>query len=149
MKNCAEWEVPIALWVEGDGGEGVDQHLAQCPACREFAGDLRESQLLLHGLAEEPLPVGAVRMPAPRRWRWWVAWPAFAAACAFWMVMVLRPVPEPEAPRTAIWAPPAPVPYAMSRPAPAVVRETKLLRMQTEDEDVVIYWIADGQGDRP
>lgn len=148
MNNCAEWELPIALWVEGDGGDGVDDHLSVCPACRAFAAEMRESQRLLHSLASEPLPVGVVLVPRHRAWRW--IWPAAAAACAL-LVVLLQPLPPEERLTLAVAQASACVPPASARIAPRAkaraTPESNVIRMETEDENVVILWIADTEGD--
>lgn len=150
MKNCSGWEIPIALWVECDGGDGVDEHLASCEACRLFAAELRESQRMLHALAEEPLPTGTIRVPRRRAWVW--MWPVPAAACALWLMLLLRPLPAPLRLNVAVWKPAAPAVVRIARPTASVPRpaprpETNFIRMETEDENVVILWIAEMEGD--
>jgi anti-sigma factor RsiW len=69
--------------------QGMHAHLAVCSECAEKAGQLREMQDLLRGMAEQPMPDDAVeevwertvRSPDVRtrpRWRDW----RFAAAAA-------------------------------------------------------------------
>jgi len=165
--NCPEWEIPIALWVEGDlasGGDDLDaialkRHLVSCQACRSFAEDLRASQSVLHDLAKRE--VSAVlceavraRVNAKLRRPSWINWAALGCAAAgLILAVVLRPLPPADRLEIVAWTPPAPqvaarhvVPPARAKPLPV---EDSFIRMETDDENVVIYWIADEKGDRP
>lgn len=171
--NCSRWERQLALLVEGDLGERearqVEEHLAACPACREFLEELRQSQAALRELGGEE--VDGVALAAVRQrvlaevesrkpaWvfglRWWHAVPVGVAAALMAVVLWLR-VPEVEPPPAmAVWAPPAPE-LVRSAPPPAVRKvpeikpaaptEPLLVKFFTDDPDVVIYWIIDQNG---
>ena len=169
--NCPEWELPIALWVEGDlasGGDDVDaialaRHLVSCQACSSFAEELRTSQHALHCLAEREVsavPLSAVRARVFSKigrplWINWVALGCAAAGLA--VALLFWPLPPPERLTIAAWKPPAPAaafqhfnpPARLQRlPAP-LTAESPFIRLETDDENVVIYWIADEKGDRP
>ncbi len=91
--------------MEATDRQGMQAHLAVCSECAEKAGQLREMQDLLRGMAERPMPDQAmrevwqctVRAPGVRtrhRWRNW----RFAAAAAVvifvtWTAVRLYPVP--------------------------------------------------------
>jgi hypothetical protein len=156
--NCRDAEPLIALYVEGDGAE--PEHLAVCPLCRQFAGELRASQAALKDLREEaidPALLDAVRarvlsrIAAPRRapW-WWLAAPA--AACALVLLAVtLGPVPDiAPPPRAAVRIPAAPeapqIVWAKPRPRAeyaSVPKQALLIKILTDDPNVVIYCIVD------
>ncbi|HWQ54440.1 MAG TPA: zf-HC2 domain-containing protein [Bryobacteraceae bacterium] len=173
--SCARWEERIALAVEGDlparESAGLEAHLAGCPGCREFRAELLESQAVLKELrsGDVAAPVldrirGRVmarvaEQPARAAfpWRWmWV--PVCAAALT---VVLLRPqevpeVPPPPVPVAAIPSAPAPAPIRWPRPAvvrAAAVRHQEraeplpplLVRFETDDPNVVIYWIVEGK----
>ncbi len=91
--------------MEATDRQGMQAHLAVCSECAEKAGQLREIQDTLRGIAEQPMPDDAMRevwqrtVHAPvvrtrRRWRDW----RFAAAAAVvifatFIGMRLYPVP--------------------------------------------------------
>jgi anti-sigma factor RsiW len=57
--NCERFETLIALYIEGDLTEQrarqLEDHLAACPACLNFAMGLKESHGVLKSLAHEPV----------------------------------------------------------------------------------------------
>ena len=75
--------------MEATERQGMQAHLAVCSECAETAGQLRELQDLLRGMAEQPMPDDAVnevwqrtiRAPRSRKQRGWRDW-RFAAAAA-------------------------------------------------------------------
>ena len=91
--------------MEATDRQGVEAHLSVCSECAEKAGQLREMQDLLRGMAEQPMPDDAMHevwqrtlrapgVPTRRRWRDW----RFAAAAAVvifatFIGMRLYPVP--------------------------------------------------------
>ena len=91
--------------MEATERQGMEAHLAVCSECAETAGQLREMQDLLRGMAEQPMPDDAmdevwqrtVRAPRARTPRRRVDW-RFAAAAAVvifisWIGVRLYPVP--------------------------------------------------------
>jgi hypothetical protein len=102
-----------------------------------------------------------------RRFAWpWVGAAAAAAAAVLLLAVAhvaSRPAPPKPAPVVAHVAPPArpavqrppepqppPVAHVRRRPAkpkPAVKAEPLLVRLETSDPNVIIYWIAEGKGD--
>ena len=160
--SCAEWEERIA-----EGARGVEPHLAECARCREFARALAESMALLKAAHEEPIApahYAAVRarvlgelerrrVPVWRRaWVYGLAAAALVLAAGVW----LRPGVQP--PPVAVVRPPAapatepvvqrekrvPVHKRVARVAPT---EPLLIKLETDNPDVVLYWIADKRGD--
>jgi hypothetical protein len=172
--NCSRWERQLALLVEGDLGgreaREVEEHLAVCPACRDFVEELRQSQVALRDLGGEEVDGAALAAVRQRvlaqvesrepAWffglRWWHAVPVGVAAAV--MAVVLWPrVPEVEPPPAlAIWAPPAPEVVRPAPPPSAMKRvpeiesvapaEPLLVEFVTNDPDVVIYWVIDQDG---
>lgn len=62
--TCARFEEQLALYVENDlppvETAEVDEHLADCSACRGFLEEMRASQFLLKDLADEAIPEAAL-----------------------------------------------------------------------------------------
>jgi anti-sigma factor RsiW len=173
--SCAKFECLIALYVESDLAETeerlVEAHLESCPSCQEFAADIRESQTALKELrmdfVEEPAlqEVRAEvlsRLSIPRKT---AAWPNYAVAAMLliglwtgWLWRA-RPAAPPEVqPRAAVITPPPlatvpvlqrPLTRAVRRhrpPAPAFQSEPLLVKIVTDDPQVVIYWLVSQNG---
>jgi hypothetical protein len=168
--NCVDWEERIALHAGGDlapaEAQAVERHVAECAGCQLLLSGLRESLSLARDAHAEPVEAAhfaAVRArvlaelergPA-RRWRWaWVY--AIAAAAAVVLMLVAWPRPEqrlalpmPRAPIAPVVARVAAIPAAPKHrktrePKPA---ETVTVRLETDNPDVVIYWIAESKGE--
>lgn len=168
--NCPDWEERIALHAQGDlspqEAAPAQRHLGECEECREFRDGVRQSLSVLRGAHEEPLPQAHYAMVRARtleqltpirRPRWRLAWiPALAAVGALVVFFLVRPQPI-QPPRAAITPPPAPtmgaapaaapsgpprrmVP-ARRRPGPPPSGAPLLVKLVTDDPDVVIYWI--------
>jgi hypothetical protein len=167
--NCVEWEARVALLAGGDltGAERVDveRHLGGCPGCQALWSDLRESLAVLqaaHADVPEAAHFTAVRSRViaelergARPWRP-LAWISAAAVAALLLVALwpARVVPQP--PRLLASIPPAPVVAKVAPVAPAVHPRARRLvagvaprrapltiKFQTDDPNIVIYWIAD------
>lgn len=154
----------------------VRVHLEACAPCRELARSIGESQAGLKALAGASLDEDALarwrrgllaRIEAePRRrilgWRW--AWAAAAAMALVVLVavtqlprrtpslpLVARAVPPAVSRPSGLPRPPRPLaPVAHRRPrhrrAPAPATEPLLVKLETSDPNVVIYWIVEGKG---
>jgi len=173
--NCVEWEERIALCAGGDlapaEAQAVDCHIAECAGCRELLVGLRESLALVREAHAEPVETAhfaAVRARvlaelehAPAR-RWRFAWLGAMAAAAVVLTMAIWPRPElrlavpmpvaPAAPVVARTVVPPPRPKTVVRPRPAQpVQEAAapptVVKLLTDDPDVVIYWITDTKGE--
>ena len=175
--NCQEWEQRVALHVENDlpaeEARRVEEHLAGCAECRELLEDLRESQAalkengadLVDGALLAAVRSGVLsRIGERRRSIWpWAAAVAMAAALISALLPAPRKVtPEPRAAPIA-QAPMAPasppktepvVARARPRRHPARSRRTEsrgsgplVVKMLTDDPDVVIIWLVDQTGD--
>ena len=174
--NCLDWEERIALYIGGDlppsDNGAVEMHLAECPGCQVFSSGLKRSIELLKE-AHEEVPEAAEaavrarvlsaieRDRVPRMvWRWIV--PLAAAAMVLWSIIAVRPARVPNPPAIAIHRPPAPtavsIPHPVAVRAPvvrtrvvrrrrAVSHERVLVRLVTDNPEVVIYWIAEKRGD--
>jgi hypothetical protein len=175
--NCREWEEKIALYAGGDWESGeLERHLEQCAACREFAAAVKDSLQILREAHGQPLKEGQFaavragvfqRLRRQRRWTWWPAWAGAAAAVALaasslWLGQSRRTMPPaaarpkpaavavaqeavatPVAPKPA---PPRPRQRVRKKPPPPAPQPL-LVKLITDDPDVVIYWIADPKGD--
>lgn len=170
--NCRDWEERVALYAEGDltqaEMQAAERHLAGCTACREFLAELKQSLAALRAAHAEPLEASAFtlvrtrvleqidRAGGPVRWLGWIG--ALAAAAAVLLILLLpRPVPKPiivKAPPLQVAAgPPAPVISPAAKPVSRRKRrsaprpqlrqpEPLVVKLVTDDPDVVIYWIA-------
>ena len=167
----AEIDRQVALLAAGELGVAetseVERHVTECAECRQLLDELRDTRELLSDLgAEEPdvEALAAVResvlaATSPRRWPW-----ISAVAAALVIALAIggqqqwrRPAPvappvaviyPPEVPevRHTPGPPPAPVPepvvVAAAQPA-----ESMVIKMLTDDPDVVIYWLVEGATD--
>jgi anti-sigma factor RsiW len=172
--NCRRFEDLFALHVEGDLPErkrrAVEEHLADCERCREFAAGIESSQRAVKDLADEAadaealyeirervLAMVAAERPAPRpRVSWKIAGAMAAVLAVAAIVWVSRPAPytPPPLPRpvASMPAPPTPEP-APKLPVTRVVRKPRLapkpgpepllVKLETSDPNVVIYWIVE------
>jgi anti-sigma factor RsiW len=149
--SCSQFEKQIALYVEGDLGgrkaRQVEEHLHDCPACRELAEEIADSQAALKGLRAEAVDgvvlerirrrvldeVGGQRPSLRYAWRWKHALAAGLVVVAVAMSVLLRqqsseaPVAlAPELPKREV-VPPAPPP-----PAPPVQAARKTPRRRVD-----------------
>jgi hypothetical protein len=171
--NCGEWEERIALYVGGDlagpAAAEAARHLGECAGCQVFASGLRATLETLREGHREEIPqahYAAVRARVlaelrPRiRWGW--VWGVAAAIGVVAAVGVERQLRVPELPAVALRTPGAPaagyaVPVvAVARPArvhkaaparPSQPGEELVVKIETADPDVVIYWITETKGD--
>lgn len=168
--NCDAFESQIALYVGADLDSQetmrVEEHLATCSDCRELLADLQASQVALRELASDAVDAAmltAIRsrvlsgIGERRNPRWpWVA--AFALAVplvmtpviARWAVAPLPPVPLVVA-RAPVEKPLTPHRRRVvkRRPAPPVWKEEQplVVKMLTDDPNIVIIWLVDQRGD--
>jgi anti-sigma factor RsiW len=173
--SCPAFEPLIALYVAGDatGGEAaqVEEHLPGCAACRELLEDLQTTQSSLMDLRTEPVDpalLAAVRAGVlsriERRRRLVWPWAAALAAAMSLAAILLAPARKPDPPPmpVAVARPPAPAiqpplrDHPVSRPKvrrprprskPEKPAEPLVVKMLTDDPDVVIIWIVDQTGD--
>jgi anti-sigma factor RsiW len=173
--NCRDWEERIALYAGGDlpreEAAETEGHLQVCANCRQSAAALREHAGWMRE-AHEQLPTAADfaamragvlggferRRPFPRGLLWAGG---LAATAAVFLVIWYRPRSEPARPApqvAAVAKPPVmavenlpPRPARRRRPAPIVrpkqTPEPLLVKLTTEDPDVVIYLVVDSKGD--
>ena len=173
--TCAKFEPLIALYVESDLAEReqrlVEAHLKTCAVCREFAADICDSQTALKELRMDFVEESALhevraevlnQLSIPRKT---VAWSKYAIAAmlfvglwAGWLWRT-RPAATPDLqPVAALIAPP---PQAMAPPpqrprtrvvrhrrppAPTFQSEPLVVKMITDDPQVVIYWLVSQNG---
>jgi len=177
--NCEKFELPIALYVEGDLTSveacAVELHLAACESCREFAVEMRASQAALKMLRNEYVDASAfeqvrvnVLAARSRSWRS-VAWPRYAIAAGIVIALLSGWLMRRQADHTVVGvqsvhpilpAPPSqPViqprqPKVLAarvrrrprRQAPRFKSEPLVVKMITDDPQVVIYWLVDQNG---
>ncbi|MBZ5593973.1 MAG: zf-HC2 domain-containing protein [Acidobacteriia bacterium] len=169
--SCAKFEPLIALYVESDLPENetrlVETHLDACDGCRKSAAAMRDSQAVLKVLRtdfveehvfQEVRTEVLSRLSIPRK----IAWPRYAIAAmlliglwAGWLRLT-RPAASLEfQPRAAVNTPPpvAPVQALRQRVRSAHVSrhrafkpEPLVVKMITDDPQVVIYWLVDQNG---
>lgn len=171
--SCAKFEERIALHVEGDLGPKeaavVERHLGQCAACCALAEELRESQAALKTLrhqrvgeeifAELRRSVLVNVRPRTATWKCAAAAAVLVIAAA---ALFLRGPQRPQVGRAILPAAgvqtarsgdvPARPPKRRLQPrlaAPHVHKpdpEPLLVKLVTNDPDVVIYWLVDHNG---
>ena len=174
MTGCKQWKERIALAAGADlddvGRAEMESHVASCPSCAALLKELRSSLDLLREVHEEPIAeshLAAVRarvmvaIDSRRRWLRAAAATLACAAAALAGLAWLRPARVPDPPLLAVAAPPLPqspaTPARRSKsrsgrihpPGAATVRERSsepvVVKLFTEDPNVVIYWIGDTQ----
>ena len=153
----------------------VESHLAGCDACREFAAEMRESQAALKALRTEfvddavLLQVRTEVLSAASHLQRVVAWPRYAIAAGLvlallggWLVRrqtdntrvrvqsvhaslpapPAQPVVRPRQPRVLA----ARVRRRPRQQTPRFKSEPLVVKMITDDPQVVIYWLVDQNG---
>ena len=153
----------------------VESHLAGCDGCRKFAAKMRESQAALKALRTEfvddavLLQVRTEVLSAASHRHRVVAWPRYAIAAglvlallAGWMVRrqtantlvgvqsvhailpapLTQPVVRPHQPKVLV----ARVRRRPRQKAPRFKSEPLVVKMITDDPQVVIYWLVDQNG---
>jgi hypothetical protein len=165
--TCQEYEPLIALYVEGDVNEpGIEQHLAQCSGCRELLEDLQASQSALKELGSvDAAFLSAVRSGALAKMerRRLPVWPlAWAFAIALLLILAIPRTPPATgraAADPAVIQAPVPVPtvaHASPKPRKSRARlrtrksapaEPLVVKMLTDDPNIVIIWLVDRTGD--
>ena len=156
--TCQECELLLA---QDEANDAVEAHVAECEECRGLASELVANSFALAAMRDEVLPVAAMVRRPSRRWAWVAA--GAVAATLLIAAMGLRqqshgvPAPAPEVAKVLPAAPPVeaavpeqPVrkrrlpPKAKRKPAVALA-EPMLVKFLTDDPDVVIYWVIDGE----
>ncbi len=174
--TCREYEPLIALYVEGDlNDREVERHLSECSDCRELLEDLQASQAALKELATvDAAFLSAVRsgVLAKIEHRRRAAWPlaaAFAVAAALIAAVLTVPrqpaliskAPNGGADPLVRGRPPGrPSVIAQAAPKPKRSRpggrlrtrgsappEPLVVKMLTDDPDIVIIWLVEQRGD--
>jgi anti-sigma factor RsiW len=174
LMACSRFESQLALYAGGDLAEDavreLEEHLSLCPGCREVAEGLAQSQAALLRLGVEEVD-GRVLADVRRRvmdevgsrrpsWLYTLGWRhAVAAGLAvlvaiigLWPRPAVPPPPAPPAfrlpaPEVAKSRPPATRHVVPVKPAPAA-QEPLMVKMFTDDPDVVIVWFIDQNGEK-
>ena len=170
--NCVEWEERIGLYAGDDvspaeAGE-VERHVAECGGCQLFLSGLRESLSLVREAHSEPIEsahFAAVRARVlaeieggrARGWRfgWMVAMAAAAAAVVVMLAIWPRPEQHLAMPMPSPPAAPVVARVELPRPRRVMVKpvaqpeptESMVVKLLTNDPDVVIYWITGTKGE--
>jgi hypothetical protein len=160
MSGC-EWEERVALYAGGDlASAEVERHIAECASCQLLLSGVRESLTLMQAAHGEPVDsahYAAVRARvlaeierAPAR-RWRFAWMYAMTAAAVVLAIAMWPRPEL---RLTLSMPQAPGAQAIARvelpkllPKRQSQTETVIMKIETDNPDVVIYWITESKGD--
>ena len=159
--SCMEWEHDIASELES---LELDEHLGVCATCRQFAHELEANRVALRWMEIDAQTFDQVRrrviaeiQAEKRRKAWWM-WPVAAAACIviLWGALESRPwsrfenparpglVGFSKAPPKIEWS----VKPVRPRPASfAARREPLVVKMLTNDPNVIIIWLVDQKGD--
>jgi hypothetical protein len=173
--TCREYEPLIALYVEGDlNDREVERHLSECSDCRELLEDLQASQAALKELATvDAALLSAVRsgVLAKLERRRLVVWPSAAALVAAALIVAVLTVPRQPALITKVpngGADPVVRGRPIGRPSmiPQATRQAKrsrpggrprtrgsappeplVVKMLTDDPNIVIIWLVDQPGD--
>jgi hypothetical protein len=160
--NCVDWEERIAWYAGGDlapvPAQAVERHVTECAGCQMLLSGLRESLSLAREAHGEPVDAAhfaAVRARVfaelergpGRRWRF--GWVLAMAAAAVVLLIALRPQPEQHLALPMPLAPSAPVvaKAALPRREVAPPSETVVVKIETDNPDVVLYWIAETKGE--
>jgi anti-sigma factor RsiW len=171
--NCFDWEERIALYAGGDLApaevQAVERHVAECAGCRLLLSGLRESLSLVreahiegvdaaHFAAVRARVLAELERGPARRWRF--GWVYALAAAAVVILVAMWPRPEQ---RMVVAMPPAPAAPAVARAVlpprhyrrpvvkpvarPEEPAEPMVVKLLTNDPNVVIYWITGTKGE--
>jgi anti-sigma factor RsiW len=152
----------------------VESHVETCAACSEFVAAMRESQAVLKALRLDRVDdadlaeIRASVMSEVSSRRKPIAWPKLAIAAALvvtcavaWMWRMRPDVAVVVPSRAAVTVPPAPMTLVHTplrtkhhpvraarhaRSAPVFKSEPLVVKMFTDDPQVVIYWLVDQNG---
>jgi hypothetical protein len=174
--SCSDWEERIALYAGGDlSSAEVERHLRECAGCQLLLSGIRENLGLLreaHGEAIDAAHYAAVRarvlseLQCGRSRGWRHAWVYAMVIAAVLLVAVLKnrgqtgrfpvsagPVESENVPSVPGLMPGL-MPAAPARrrkvrrePIVQVVAEPIVVKLITDDPDVIIYWITDTKGE--
>ena len=174
MKSCSDWEQEIAAESES---AALAEHLDACGRCREFAQELEENRAALGEIAVPSSAFEAVRRRVlgeiegkRRRTMWWSRFAVASAAClaVLGILYALPRLQNPAAPAALVtkmgpprieWTLP-PIRRVAARPrihhkfgpdfakaSPAQKTEPLVVKMLTNDPNVIIIWLVDQKGD--
>lgn len=173
--SCTGWESRVAAYCSGpvDAAEAaaVDSHLNTCPACRLVAEETRACAGVLRDSDYAGVRARVLSKVGSSRRAFWTWAAAATVAAASVLVFLGTPAPKPEPlPVRAIATPPAPpIAFPAAIPAARHIRraamrrvtrhkvtsvaaakpETKplVVKLLTDDPNVVIYWITGKSGE--
>ncbi len=161
--KCVDREQQIALYAGGDLEERseLERHLADCAECSLFLAEMIASLVPLRSEPFETTAVDAMRartMAALRPERS-ILWPFMRYAAAVlivigglmaWKMQAPAPLPvmrvavsDPKVTPVTVMKPPLQRTRRVKKPRPVEIREPVVVKLLTDDPDVVIYWITD------
>ena len=167
--NCSDWEKEIAVESES---AAVAEHLKACEHCREFAQELQKNSAALQELVIAPAAFAAIRQRVlreiqvkKRRSTWWT-WSAVAAAACVAILCLPYALPDLQRPAAIVAKKDPPkIEWTLAQPVvrrvhhkssgrslaqAAPVRKTEplaVVKMLTDDPNVIIIWLVDQKGD--
>jgi len=161
--TCSERERDLALYASGDLQDAaLERHVESCAQCCDYLDEMR---LLLAGIAADAGPaapaIATHVMRVIRRRRYgWAAFAGMAVAASVIVAALVSTVIQPiPAISTALHLPAVSAPATFSReplraapkphrarhrrPALVTPAEPVVVKLITDDPNVVIYWITD------
>jgi hypothetical protein len=164
--NCSDWEREIAGEPES---AGIEEHLQGCERCAAFARELEANRVALRELVAPVAAFDVVRrrvlqeIQAKKQRAVWWGWSAVAAAacvailCVSYVLPMMRNAASPHPigakmdPPEIQWTP-RPVHHRSSgrltaKAVPAQKTEPFVVKMLTNDPNVIIIWLVDQKGD--
>jgi hypothetical protein len=174
MKNCSDWKRDIAG--ESESAQ-LAEHLQACEGCRDFAQELEKNRLALREIVVHAAAFDAVRRHVRgeiegqrRRTMWWTWSGAAAVACLAVLCLLyfvprlqnpgapipmvarkdpprIEQTPRPERQVFARRGVPNRVAQDVAKASLAQKSEPLVVKMLTNDPDVIIIWLVDQKGD--
>jgi hypothetical protein len=147
--TCQECELTLDA-----ATQETQRHLGHCAACRALAEEIRANSEIFHAMASDPMPsvrhavIAKIAAQSARknilRWGW-----ALAATAAIALAALLAIPREQKLPPVHLALAPMKfdIPAIAPKPKPVAPAKPLMVKMLTDDPNVVIYWEIDSEGD--